>query len=469
MKKSKLITLLCSFDATELRQFKEFVASPYFNKNERLIPFVEYLAACAPDFATDDLDKERIYARVFPGEAFDGKQLAYLMNYLLKLAEHFLCIQQYERDTFAFRYHLLDSFLNRRLDKHFSYCLNKTRELLDERRDSSSDYYYHASRIAELASSYDLIQGNRKSSVNFQLAADYLDELYFLNKLRLSCEMLNRQKVFSVEYDLRFLEEVTGYLSQRREQPPLIDLFLHTYRTMENPDNEPYFEQLMQLLSRYGGQIDQKELRILYLYAINYSVRNISRGRREYISKALDLYLEGLRSRALFENEFLTHSTFTNVIKLALMLNRYDWIENFIEEYSQFLSPASREDALHYNLAELYYHRGDYDSVRDHLNQLQISDMQYHLGSRVVLIKTYYALDEIESLLSLLASFSVYLRRHKKISAPIKKRYLNFCNLLHRLLRRDPRKQEAIRQQIQTIQPLAERSWLQEVFDEVKI
>ncbi len=228
MKKSKLITLLRSFDTSEFRQFKEFVASPYFNKNERLIPFCDYLAACAPDFAAEDLDKKLVYARVFPGEAFDDKQLAYLMNYLLKLAEHFLCIQQYEQDAFASSDHLLHSFLNRRLYKHFNYSLSKTRELLDERRDSSSDYFYHASRIAELASSFDLIQGNRKSSVNFQLAADYLDELYFLNKLRLSCEMLNRQKVFSVEYDLRFLEEVTGYLSQRREQPPLIDLFLYT-------------------------------------------------------------------------------------------------------------------------------------------------------------------------------------------------------------------------------------------------
>ena len=462
MEKSKLIALLRTFETGEIRQFKDFVASPYFNKNPDLLPFLDYLADCAPDFRTDDLEKERVYAHVFPGETYDAKQLAYLMNYLLKLAERFLTIRQYEEAPFASRYHLLKAFLGRRLDKHFNYCLRKTQSLLEEKRGSGKAYYYYASRIAELASSFELLQG-RKSSGQFQRAADHADEWYFLNKLRLSCEMLNRQKVFSMEFELPFLDEVTAHLSRRPERPAIIDLFLHTYRTMENPAAEAHFDQLMELLTRHGAQIDHEELRILYLYAINYSVRNISQGRQDYISKALDLYLEGIRSRALFEDGFLTHSTFTNVIKLALMLNRYDWIEEFIERHHDFLPPASREDALHYILAELYYHRGDYDAVRDHLNQLQFSDIQYHLGSRVVLIKTYHALEEIESLLSLLAAFSVFLRRNKEIATPMKKRYLNFCNLLHRLLRRTPGKRMTLREQIRTAHPLAERNWLLEI------
>jgi len=468
MQHSKLITLLRTFDSQELRQFSEFVASPYFNKNARLLPLLEYINGCAPDFPADDLEKQLVYGRCFPGGPFDGKQLAYLMNYLLKLAERFLCIQQYESEELASRSHLLSAFLNRRLTKHFSYCLGRTERLLEKRIGSGQAYFYHRSQIAELASSFDILQGNHGSGA-YQLAADSFDELFFLNKLRFCCEMLNRQKVFSMAFEFPFLDEVVNHLSQREEWSPIIDLYLHTYRTMDNPTAEENFDRLIELLSQYGDRIDQKEQRTLYLYAINYCVRNISKGRRDFIAKALDLYLDGIRSQGLFENGYLTHSTFTNVVKLALMLNRYDWIEGFIETYSEFLSPGSRTDALHYNLAELYYHRGDYDGARDHLNQLHFSDIQYHLGSRVVLIKTYYALDEMESLLSLLASFSIYLRRNKTIAAPVKNRYLNFCNLLHRVLRRDPKKRNAIHEQIRTVQPLAERSWLQELFEELKV
>ena len=43
MHNSKLIELLKSFSASELREFKDFVASPFFNKNEELSLFYAYL------------------------------------------------------------------------------------------------------------------------------------------------------------------------------------------------------------------------------------------------------------------------------------------------------------------------------------------------------------------------------------------------------------------------------------------
>lgn len=464
MKKSKLLALISTFTETELCQFKEFVASPYFNKEEVLVRFAAYLEICAPDFPAEKVEKERVFAILFPGMPFDAKLLAYQMNYLLRLAERFLVLQQAEQQPLLGQYQLLTEYLHRRLDKHFSFTLGKARKELEGETQAGPDYFYYQYHISELASDFDMMQGGRKLDPAFQIAADSLDDFYFLNKLKFSCEMLNRQKIFSAEYELRFLDEVTAYLGKRETIPPIIDLYLQTYQTMENPVQEEHFTRLMDLLREHGQRINREELRRIYLYAINYSVRNISRGYEEYIPIALALYQEGIRSRALFENEFLTHATYTNVIKLALMQRRFDWIETFINDYSDYLNPKFKDDALHYNLAELYYHRRDFGRVLDHLNQLQFSDIQYHLGSRVVLIKTYYELDEIESLLSLLAAFSVFLRRNKKISTPLKKRYLNFCNLLHHILRRDDRKRERLDQQIKTVQPLAERAWLMEVF-----
>ena len=101
-----------------------------------------------------------------------------------------------------------------------------------------------------------------------------------------------------------------------------------------------------------------------------------------------------------------------------------------------------------------------------HLSQLNFSDLFYHMGSRTVLIKTYYESEEIESLLSLLASFSNFLRRNKKIAPGLKKTYLNFCNLLFNILKNNPKKRDRIKEEIQSTQPLAERSWLLKVWGE---
>ena len=81
------------------------------------------------------------------------------------------------------------------------------------------------------------------------------------------------------------------------------------------------------------------------------------------------------------------------------------------------------------------------------------------------MIKTYYEFDAIEALLSMLASFSTYLRRNNKISLPLKKTYLNFCNLLHQIMRNNPKKREQVKADIQQVQPLAERAWLLKVWE----
>ena len=95
MKNSKLIELLKTFDANEWRQFEAFVASPYFNSNENLIQLGAFLGKYAPDFSSAALTKEKAYQAVFPGIPFDARQMGYLMNYMIQLAEEFISIQHY--------------------------------------------------------------------------------------------------------------------------------------------------------------------------------------------------------------------------------------------------------------------------------------------------------------------------------------------------------------------------------------
>lgn len=467
MEKSKLITLLRTFDPAELKQFSDFVASPYFNTNEDLIRFWEYLVRWAPEFPKGKIKKEKVFKAIYPDQSFDAKQMGYLMNYLLKLGERFLGMQHYEQKDQLEQYHILKEFSNRGLNKHFNFLFKKASSTLEEPGKENTENTYYRYLMSELASDHAIHLRSKSFDRYFQQASDHLDEFYFVNKLKFSCEMLNRQKILSSDYQLHFSEEVKDYLlEQKRHDHPLTSIYLQIYQILESAETAELFDRLMDLIKAQGPKIQREELRQIYLYAINFSLRNMRMGERRFISIALELYLEGIKSRALFEEGYLSPRTYTNVIKVALMSERYDWIEEFIQTYHHHLPPKDKEDALHYSLAELYYHRKDYDKVLDHLNQLQFSDINYHLGSRVLLLKTYYESEEIDAMLSLLASFSTYLRRNKNISQGLKKTHLNFCNLFHQTMRLNPRNWEALKEQIQATQPLAERSWLLKVWEE---
>jgi len=51
MNNSKLLKLILIFKIEDWRRFKEFVASPYFNKKKELIEFTNYLRSLYPSLS----------------------------------------------------------------------------------------------------------------------------------------------------------------------------------------------------------------------------------------------------------------------------------------------------------------------------------------------------------------------------------------------------------------------------------
>ncbi|MCB9275196.1 MAG: hypothetical protein H6564_14225 [Lewinellaceae bacterium] len=464
MKSSKLAQLLSTFDPGQWRQFEDFVASPFFNKSEELIRLTAYLKGFAPDITSSEVTAEQACKAVAPGKPYDARQMGYWMNYLHKLGEQFVSIRRYQLNTPRQYCDVLNEFSERKLDKHYLFLYRKAEGDV-ERALADTESLRFRYELAETASKHFIRQRVRSFDSGLQHAADALDQLYFLQKLKYSCEMLNRQAIISADYSLSFIEEVCQFLERQPERLPLADIYLHVYRSLAG-DSEAHFSRLIELILQYSEKIQPLERREVYLYAINFCARKIRQGREEYVPIVLGLYMQGITDESLFEGGYLSHWTYTNVVKLALRQKDYKWAEQFIREYSRKLAPHSREDALHFNLAELFYQKEQYGEVLSHLSQLNFTDMFYHMGSRTVLAKTYYESDEIESLLSLMASFSGFLRRNKKISPALKKTYLNFCNLLIQLLHDNPRKREKVKAQIQHTQPLAERAWLMKVWEE---
>ncbi|MCB0629772.1 MAG: hypothetical protein KDD15_08570 [Lewinella sp.] len=444
------------------------MASPYFNKNQDLLLLVEYLEAQAPEFREDKVRKETVFKTIFPGEPFDKRTLAYLMNYLLKLGERFLALQNYEKEDMLMNCHILDQYVERKLDKHYNYLFNKAQQTLEEKEEWDGTEFYYKYLASQVATKHFYSKQVRKFDPSLQSVCDELDEFYFFHKLKYSCEMLSRQTMLKADYHLNFVEEVKNYLLQQPSIAPLTEIYLYIYLSYSFPDEEQYFEKLMGLIDQHAQTIGRRTRREIYLYAINYCAPKTRKGIEKYFRIVVDLYVKGIENKSLFDGIYLSHWTYTNVVRLALRIQRHAWVEVFIKEHVNSLVPAVREDAGHYNLAELYFHKGNYDQVLTHLNQLHFSDLHYHLGSRVILLKTYFEMDADESLLSLLAAFSVYLRRNKDISLAIKKNYLNFCYLLNQVMRRNLKKWEILGDNIRQMHPLAERGWLLQVWERTK-
>ncbi len=462
---SKLIQLLRTFSTEEWRRFNEFVASPYFNKKEELVIFCKYLRTNAPNFSPKKLSKTKIFKVIYPKKEYDEKRLSYLMNYLLELAEKFIGWKMIEDQSSALELNTLSAFAERKLNKHYQQKFRKTSLKLNEDKLHQQHFYLNQFKLADIASKEFDNRMVRKFNAHLQNATNHLDHFYFLNKLKYCCGIIDRQQVLADKYELNFVEELKNYLLQQNNNPPEIDIYLHVLLMLTEEKSDQYFNQLKVLFKTHFDSLPKPVKKEINFALINFCLRKIRKGKRKYVSEALDIYQDGIQSEVIFDHGFLSPWTFTNVVKLALRLKRYDWIKTFIWENEGKISEDFRENALYYNLSELHYYTKDYDQALDYLNRVKFSDLNYHLGSRVILIKIYYETDEQYALTSLIASFTIFLKRNKNISDNLRKTFLNFCEILNLILRNKENKKEAIKAKIKETSLLTDRQWLLDILE----
>lgn len=468
MKKSKLVLLFKSLEEEEMNRLEEFLTSPYYNKDPEVMGLFECLRAFYPDFSSSALTKGRIHKKLFSKQPYEDKRLRYLMSKLNKLAEHFLALQEVEQKPYLLELSLVEDLSRRGLQKSYQQAGRSLSKKLEKRKGDSVDFFLAQFQWAEVREHHFERQRLRRYDESIQIASAQLDRYYFLNRLRISCAMLDRQTIFQASYELNLSSDWIRHLGEQDFfGEPIIRLYYTIYRALSDESEEAYFKKIKQGLAQESKHIPFRDLRDIYLFAINYCARKIRQGREAYVEEALQLYRRGIESHILIEEGILSPWAFTNVVKLSLRMKQYDYIEGFIEKYARLLPEAFRDNALHYNLAELFYYTGRYDEAQEQLNQVAYSDLNYYLGARVMLAKIYYETDAEEPLLALIASFTIFLKRNKQLSNDLKHTYLNFCQLLFQIIRRKPSRLKHIHNRIQSTELLTDRSWLKDICEAV--
>ena len=94
---------------------------------------------------------------------------------------------------------------------------------------------------------------------------------------------------------------------------------------------------------------------------------------------------------------------------------------------------SDEQNALNYNLANLYFHKKEYDKVIELLREVEYKNIVYSVGSKILLICTYYELNEDMALDSLTDSFRIFLRRNQLISKESKQRCMNMVRFTKKL------------------------------------
>ncbi len=465
MYKSKPVMILKAFTGQDMKDFDKFVASPFYNKNEVLIKLFSILKKEYPDFEGPGVDREKIYQKLFNSKDFDESKLRYAFSDLSKLLEKYIIVKELEKNKVRENLLLLDFYKANDIEKYFNQSFDDTRKILDT-SSKDSDYYFNKYLAEEILFNYSSVKRDKSLDDVLQQVADNLDSYYLSKKLKFYCEMYTRQNFLNSSYQTKFLTEILSHIEQNNyEEFPAIIVYYYVLRTLIDENDELNYYKLLELLDKNDQFFSREEMRDLYFLAQNYCTKKINQGDYEntYLKEYFKLTNKLIEKEMIYENGYIIPSTFKNIVTVGLRLEEFDWTENFIYTYKEKLAPKYKENAFTYNLAWLHFFKEEYKKTLRLLSNVEYMDVYYVLDSKILLLKTYFELDDADAFYSLIDSFYVYLRRNELISAYQKNICLNFVKFAKRLMRikqGDTKAAEKLIEEINDTKQVASISWL---------
>ena len=473
MQNAHLIQVLKQMKNSDIFCFKQWVQSPIANKNKKIIQLNEYILKYGPTYDHPKLTKEAIYKHIYKNEPYQSTRINNLVSDLFTLLLDFLAYQNYQKMSQFQKLCMMDELFKHELPKSMLKIAKRFRKAEQQSTFKHGSHFFEEYLYYKQLDEHFLSKPKRVFDENLQLKSDNLDLFYISTKLKIACDMVSRNKVIQADYDCHFLEEIRLELKkypERFSSYPAISVYTHILLMLEEGTEERYFN-LKNLLQQHLDIFPKEELRVLYDYARNFCIQKINQGNPVYYREILNLYQLLLEEKIIFKNDYLTQWDYKNIVTVAVRLKEFDWTENFIRTYKKHLPPKEQENAFAYNLASFYYEKKEYKKSLRLLYEVRFTDTSYHLGAKIIQLKSYYELDEDDALYALIDAFKIYLLRSKQISEYRKRANLNFIKLAKKIFQLRERegymsksafqqRHEKITQLLTTTTPIANLNWL---------
>ena len=475
----KLLLLLQSFSKNDIKSFDKFLRSPFHNENEELVLLFNIIDS---DFQkkgwqtdkTSHLTKELVWSKIRGNDPYKDEQLRRLCSDLTKKAYSFIAINHLIETPINELIYLLPKINNPKLNKHFAGTIRQIDLLQKKSNLKNADYHFSEYKIK--FQQYVNVEKNTPKNPNFEFIekADYhLDAYYILNKLKNYCDFLAYKNMTASKPTIQFSSNFLGEIETSPFiEEPCIKTYFYLVAMFLNPDEEHHFKKAKTVLEKNFECFTIEELNNIYIYLKNYCIiTKINNGKTKYFYELFDISKTLLEKEINFTNGMISQQDYKNIITVGLHIKEFDWTENFIQKYTHRLPKETQDNDLNYNLAKAYFHKKDYEKVIEQLREVEYKNLSYALGGKMMLLKTYYELDELNPLSSLLDSYSIYLRRNKLISRELKQQYLNvlrFTRKLSSLAPYDKKGIQKLKEQINNCKALAAKKWLLEKVEELE-
>ena len=433
MKDSKLIQQLQLLNALEFKRFSLFLKSPYFTRSKDVVIFFNFIRKLYPTFDEKKINKQYVFKKLFPKEAYSDIKLRNLQSKLSKIVESYLIQISYEQDAFNRKKKLTQIYGTRNLYSEFERNSIQLTNDLDNQVYRDATYYYNRYQLDQAY--YLHINTSKKlANVNYLKSSLHnLQNFYAIEELRLGIDLKNRERIFAESHN--FSPNPTLQISENNY---LYILLEKCWQLLEENSDSSFYD-LKDTFLKYMHQLPLTEGMNIFPVLINYAIQQLGNKDIFYRKEIFDLYKIGLTERLLFANNELSEITFFNIVTVSSNLKEFTFAHQFIQDYEQFLNPTHRMDTKTLSIGILLFNEERFIEVVDALSYFNFSHILNTLIAKSLLARTYYHLflenpSYIKVLYAHCEAFSRFLGRTTSVSVYKKTSYKNFLFFLKKII-----------------------------------
>jgi hypothetical protein len=456
----KLSELIHALKPHETGAFRDYLNSPFFNRNDRL-PALFNLLAKDKSLSLEN-EKSLVYKELFSGKKYNDKELRYVFSELNRHIEHFFILHEIEKDEREYLLLSQRTLLKRKSYKAYSHARLR---FLGLEKQENAGFYLNNLHSAELHHRYNSSSLSRLRESDYDTILGNLDRFYILKKLQLQCEIINLKNILRKEYESLLISEIVDIAVEKNFfDSAFIEIYYHILLMLTLPDQETekHFFAVVELVDKHQSRFLIPDLNSIYQYIKNYCIRKINKGEESYRLRLFDIYKSILSNRRIMNHDYLSTFEYKNIVTLGLRLNEGTWVKEFIPKHINSIPPPDRKNALTYNTAVLNFFLKNYRQVIKGLQEVEFTDLYYQMDSRSVLLKVYFETDDDETLLHHISAFKIFIRRNKLLSDFQRTIYQNFIRYTLKIYRAGTSKTklEKLKAEIIATPNISDKNWL---------
>ncbi len=448
MKNSKAVQVIAALTEDELKELSDFARSPYFNTNKNIIRMFDLLRKHYPDFEESKIEKEIIFAKLFPEKPYSEQIMKNLSSQLLQLTLEFLGINKYRsRNIYDKELDILSELNIKRLDNIFESKLKRIEKDLSDSTHMIHPLFYHLHKAETIKSQFLLARDKQKYvSENVLKSGNYL-VYYFITELsRMAIDLNANITSFNIKHSTNLVFEVLekfdfGYIikfliDNKYQYSDMLNVYYHRLLALIESSDENYFKFKVLLIENLD-KFSLRETASLLDSLHNMVIQRMNDGAEHALREEFDIINMKLEKDTITINTGgkMTMLNFRNVIFTSVRLGEIKWAEEFTEKYIDLVNKESKEGVYDHACGILAYIKKDYDSAISHLSKVNlpnpffISDVKTHIAI-IFFEQGFY-----DSCISTLDSFRHILTNREEFTNIFKEVNIHFINALTTLIK----------------------------------